>query len=388
MAAATRSDEEKFPSNGVALDSWANVWMRHLKGQPDTYYGDNLRLAHGTCPCHKQVMQKGVPSVQVPWQSTGDNIDLFPEGWLWERGCEIHRGSTLTVRSPKGREIKVKMWGSMPWVTKDELNQLLSDLPDHSVPGRSGKPAAQPTVARVALANTPDLSHMVDHFPKEDVLRMRSKYRNLPDRYYNGDKEKFITPARFDEKEPQSSTADVAGSSHCGDVTRSSRQRPAIALWELCAGSSVLSAMAKKRGELHLPPIDMRFQWYTGRRFDQVLVLWGILFYSIKCLFASPNCALWGLMMSRIDKAVLNMRRNRERPSLKFLALCCMLQVWLGNSYLSVNSGASKIFNETDLQVLSRMGQHTMVLDQCMYDATLEGLPIKKASAFKSKKKV
>ena len=62
--------------------------------------------------------------VFVPWSGTSDNIDLFPEGFLWERGCEITRGEILIVRCPKGREVKVSMWGSMPYITKNELNQL------------------------------------------------------------------------------------------------------------------------------------------------------------------------------------------------------------------------------------------------------------------------
>ena len=70
---------------------------------------------------------------------------LFPEGFLWERGCKIERGDVLAVYSPKGRMFKVKMWGSMPYITKDELAQLISDLPAHQLKGRSGQAAAEPT---------------------------------------------------------------------------------------------------------------------------------------------------------------------------------------------------------------------------------------------------
>ena len=117
-AAAVDADvSARFPRDGVALDSWANVWLKHVKDQPSSYFQDKLQLAYGDCLCHKETSKKGVPMVFVPWSDTSDNIDLFPEGFLWERGCEITRGETLTIRSPKGREIKVSMWGSMPYIT-------------------------------------------------------------------------------------------------------------------------------------------------------------------------------------------------------------------------------------------------------------------------------
>ena len=43
------------------------------------------------------------------------------------------------------------MWGSMPYITQNELNLLLSDLPEHHVSGRSGRPASPPKAARAAI---------------------------------------------------------------------------------------------------------------------------------------------------------------------------------------------------------------------------------------------
>ena len=67
-AAAVDSDvSAKFPRDGVALDSWANVWLKHVKDQPSSYFQDKLQLAYGDCLCHKETSKKGVPIVFVPW---------------------------------------------------------------------------------------------------------------------------------------------------------------------------------------------------------------------------------------------------------------------------------------------------------------------------------
>ena len=87
--------------------------------------------------------------MHVPWVEGGENIDLFPEGFLWDRGCSIVRGSEHTITSPKGRVINIKMWGSLPYIMKDDLQRLIDDLPEEAVPGRSGRQAQEPTAARV-----------------------------------------------------------------------------------------------------------------------------------------------------------------------------------------------------------------------------------------------
>ena len=86
---------EKFPRNAIGLDSWANVHVIHQKDKKKNgEYTETLNLASGFCKCRREVGRKGVPRVYVPHVSTGDNIDLFPEGFLWERGCTVHRGET------------------------------------------------------------------------------------------------------------------------------------------------------------------------------------------------------------------------------------------------------------------------------------------------------
>ena len=55
----------------------------------------------------------------------------------------------------------------MPYITKDELRLILSDLPEYQVLGRSRKPATEPTTARVAYAHV-DLDHLRDNILRAD----------------------------------------------------------------------------------------------------------------------------------------------------------------------------------------------------------------------------
>ena len=91
-AAASVNESAKFPREGVALDSWANVWLKHQRSMPESYYADVLHLAFGDCPCHRETGKKGVPTVHVPYDPKGEHIDMCPECFLWERGCDIQKG--------------------------------------------------------------------------------------------------------------------------------------------------------------------------------------------------------------------------------------------------------------------------------------------------------
>ena len=93
-AAAVGGPKSQFPRQGIGLDSWANVHLIHQKARHCTYK-DTLSLAHGGTKCHRQTGRKGVPVVMVPWIADGDNIDLFPEGFLLKRGCEIMKGKDI-----------------------------------------------------------------------------------------------------------------------------------------------------------------------------------------------------------------------------------------------------------------------------------------------------
>ena len=140
------------------------------------------------------------------------------------------------------------MWGSMPYITKDELCLILSDLPEYHVVGRSGRPATVPTAARVAYAHV-DLNHLTECMPKEDQRKIKKKYRSLPDFYYQDNVEAMINPRRFDDLNKE--VIQQPSKSHCAK------------LWEICSGSSSLSARARQKRVPHLPPIDLRYGWYT-----------------------------------------------------------------------------------------------------------------------------
>ena len=95
---------------------------------------------------------------------------------MWERGCNIIRGDDLIVRTPAGREFQVQMWDNMPYVKKDKLHQILSDLPEHHEIGRNGRPAQIPKAARVARTAV-DLDHLKDSVSQEDLAKIKEKYK-------------------------------------------------------------------------------------------------------------------------------------------------------------------------------------------------------------------
>ena len=131
----------------------------------------------------------------------------------------------------------------MPYVSKDDLHQILSDLPAADLNGRSGQPAPVPTAARVAIACV-DLGHLKDCVSKEDIVKIRAKYRVLPDLYWEDKAEDVLTPARFADLGP--------------GVVQQPKQTQLAKLWELCSGSGALSARARERRMAHLPPVDLR----------------------------------------------------------------------------------------------------------------------------------
>ena len=368
-AAAASDGKGAFPRNCVALDSWANVWLKHVKGHPESYFQDVLRLAHGECYCHRETSTKGVPMVFVPWSPSGDNIDLFPEGFLWERGCSITRGDDLLVTTPRGREFQVEVWGNMPYISKDKLHQILSDLPECHEGGRSGRPALVPMAARVAYAHV-DLDHLKGAVPKAELAKVRAKYRNLPDLYWQDSAEAIITPDRFDGLSQQ--------------VVQQPSNTQLAKLWELCSGAGALSARAREKRVPHLPPVDLRYGWYTHRRRDQTLILYGVLVVGVHCIFAAPNCALWGSMATNVPRELLTARRNREGPGLQFLALVCFLQYLMGRRFLVGNNGASNMFDESPLRSLNQLGVNYSKLDQCMYGAMHDDIHSKKSTIFVS----
>ena len=62
----------------------------------------------------------------------------------------------------------------MPYVSTDDLHQILSDLPAAHVNGRSGKTVLAPTAARVASVRV-DLDHLKEYVDKSDTNKIRAK---------------------------------------------------------------------------------------------------------------------------------------------------------------------------------------------------------------------
>ena len=135
---ASEQPEEEFPQNAVGLDSWANVYLIHEDVSSSSQgYSDTLGLACGDCSFRKEIGRKGIPCVYVPRNRDGSNIDLFPEGILWERGCTIVRADHVDdafhiLITPQGRVIDIKMWRFCPYITKAELQIVIDDLPSQS----------------------------------------------------------------------------------------------------------------------------------------------------------------------------------------------------------------------------------------------------------------
>ena len=128
----------------------------------------------------------------VPWDKKGDNIDLFPEGFLFDRCCEIVRGKDRNITTPLGNTFNKKMWKTLPYVTKTVLNQIIRDLPEATVRGRGGDLPETPTAARVCRNGCApaevrqQLKHFGTDFDKQKISNLTSKYRNFPERYYEG----------------------------------------------------------------------------------------------------------------------------------------------------------------------------------------------------------
>ena len=272
----------------------------------------------------------------MPWEEDGDNIDLFPEGFVWERGCTTECGDKHVLRTPTGRTVIISVGGkgALPYILKNDLNLILNDLPEAQTVGRSGQPAEAPTVARASRTDSllrSQLHHLKDDFNKPQLQNVRSKYRNLPDLYYKDDPDKVITPERFEK-----------WSTDLEQGRESSRGLPR--LWELCSGSTALSARARQKGVSHLPPVDFRYGWNTGRIEDQILIMDVLLSSGVQTLFASPNCAPWGNHTRSLPRDILAAKRQLEEPSLQFLAAGCLAQVLQGRRYLVENSAHSDIF--------------------------------------------
>ncbi len=110
------------------------------------------------------------------------------------------------LKSHEGRVVQIFLWGNMPYILESELQRIIDDLPEASSTGRDGKQSVQPIAARVCRSFVPmsetraHLRHSTDYMLKPKLNNVCSKYKNLPDMYYGGDPEQFVTPEKFDKE--------------------------------------------------------------------------------------------------------------------------------------------------------------------------------------------
>ena len=159
------------------------------------------------------------------------------------------RATQHTLTTPQGNVVEIKMWGSLPYISKDDLHKVIADLPDHSAPGRNGLTAQVPTAAcvrrnTVSMSETRShLKHLLTDMSKPQFNNVCSKYKKLPDVYYGGDVAQVVGPDKLEEH-------------LSGD-----RSASTVKLWEWYSGSANLSKNAKDSVIPHHPPIDYRYGW-------------------------------------------------------------------------------------------------------------------------------
>ena len=210
-----------FPAGGVGLDSWANVFLKHVE-PGEIQWNSSMKLAHGECKCELSTGPKGMPTSKVPMRENKENIDLLPLGWLWSRGCDYtwnEHGPSIKI--PKGRYLQVLMWGLLPYITEDSSKKLIVDLPDAKIPGRV-RDTTDPQVSEARVSRTTvNLDHLQGELEHGDLVKQKAKYRALPEVYYGEDEGRYVKPQNLENwvGELQSKEFDV-------------KKKPMFSFWE------------------------------------------------------------------------------------------------------------------------------------------------------------
>ena len=159
-----------FPVGGIGLDSWANVFLKHVEPS-EIQCNSSMKLAHGECECELSTGTKGLPTSKVPMRENKENIDLLPLGWLWSRGCDYTWNEHgPSIKTPKGRYLQVLMWGLLPYISEESSAKLLVDLPDAKEQGRV-QDTTDPQVSGARVSrNTVNLDHLKGELEHADIL--------------------------------------------------------------------------------------------------------------------------------------------------------------------------------------------------------------------------
>ena len=143
--------------------------------------------------------------VSVQREKGEEAIDLFPEGWLWDRWVDLHRVDECHLITPKGQRFEIQVWGNMPMIKKDALALVLADLPPLSVVGRSGSFVERPITNRV-MRTTLELQcskvllpTLKDIFEPQQVTKIEKRYRAMPESYYSLVDTEPVTPEMFEK---------------------------------------------------------------------------------------------------------------------------------------------------------------------------------------------
>ena len=247
---------------------------------------------------------------------------------------------------------------------------------------------------RVSLEPISNIKKNLLHLnlPEDKLGLLASKYRGIPEVYYEHDKP--ITPDIFNDhlgelnrefmfKVSESTVAErFPGSSIASDHGKLLEGRLIWGeLWEWMSGSGIFSAVAR---ELHLrvlPPVDYRYGWSLGRRRDQHLLLAGLIVVGVYLLAAAPTCTPWGTSSRAWSEDERQEKRAAEFPALRFLAVACVVQLLLGCHFFIETPSGSQLFEHSPLAVLVGLpGVHLTYFDQCEYGAEIEGVPVLKAT--------
>ena len=99
-----------------------------------------LTLANGErFPCRIGIGEKGIQQAFV--QAAGDKLDLLPLRWLCNRGCKFELGATPSLSTLAGRTLHFNEHHDMVYATREQIEQIMSDLPPAEALGCDGKPA-------------------------------------------------------------------------------------------------------------------------------------------------------------------------------------------------------------------------------------------------------
>ena len=385
---------------GAGLDSWANIYLRHVDSLDEQKTG-SITLADGSkAPCRTYSGDKGCPMALVLRDEDADQIDLLPQQWLCERGCDVqYDGLSGTLTTPKGTKLDLKFWQSLPYLSSDQIVVLFRDLPEAHEKGRSGRPAGDSVACsaiqfkgfRVCGARLRDETESSGQprsretpgaLQTSEARRKREERKKLRQILYEQNltrdqvehavnKYKCMEDAYYTDTDDYLKPEDVLKTERLKKYDLSIG-RP-VRLWEWYAGSGSLTSTAKMAGVSHLPPIDRRWGWDLSYGRHQVRALVGLIAIGAMVLHASPTCTCWSGHSRGWTPAKRQAARDDQHSTLQFLSAASTIQYCLGRDFLIENPAHSQIWQDSPLRYLEKLDTQMVKFDQCMFGAKVDG---------------